>query len=202
MTRSGRSRSAGRAHRALRGRATPRPRRHGRRVWCATPLINRQAALKTIRVDTDLDAKQIIEMRQRFYREGQPPAAHHPNIVTVYDVGEDLGMSYIVMEFVEGQTLAQWMKKQRFNLAQIKHVIYNAGLASTTPTRTASSIATSSPKLCSRRRRVKVMDFGIARIAESNLTKTGSVMGTPAYMSPEQVSGQRSTPGATSSRSA
>ncbi|HUL77407.1 MAG TPA: CHASE2 domain-containing protein, partial [Vicinamibacteria bacterium] len=61
-------------------------------------VINRKAALKTIRVDADLDASQAIEMRQRFYREGQTAGQlTHPNIVTVYDLGEDLGMSYIVM---------------------------------------------------------------------------------------------------------
>ena len=98
-------------------------------IWCAIPIINRKAALKTIRPDTDLDAKQIIEMRQRFYREAQTAGKlTHPNIVTVYDVGEDLGMSYIVMEFVEGKTLTQWMKKQRLSVPQIKHVIYHAGL--------------------------------------------------------------------------
>ena len=92
-------------------------------------IINRQAALKTIRPDTDLDAKQIIEMRQRFYREAQTAGKlNHPHIVTVYDVGEDLGMSYIVMEFVEGQTLTTWMKKKRMSVPQIKHVIYHAGL--------------------------------------------------------------------------
>ena len=81
-------------------------------------VINRRVALKTIRLDTDLDPKQMIEMRQRFYREAQTAGQlNHPNIVTVYDVGEDLGMSYIVMEFVEGQTLTQWMKKQRFSVA-------------------------------------------------------------------------------------
>ena len=93
-------------------------------------VINRRAALKTIRLDADLDPQQIIEIRQRFYREGQTAGKlTHPNIVTVYDVGEDLGMSYIVMEYVEGQTLTQWMKKQRFSVAQIKHVVYAAAMA-------------------------------------------------------------------------
>jgi serine/threonine-protein kinase len=93
-------------------------------------VINRKAALKTIRVDADLDAKQVIEIRQRFYREGQTAGQlTHPNIVTVFDVGEDLGMSYIVMEYVEGQTLTQWMKKQRFSVAQIKHVVHAAASA-------------------------------------------------------------------------
>jgi CHASE2 domain-containing sensor protein/tRNA A-37 threonylcarbamoyl transferase component Bud32 len=157
-------------------------------------IINRQAALKTIRPDTDLDAKQIIEMRQRFYREAQTAGKlTHPHIVTVYDVGEDLGMSYIVMEFVEGQTLTQWMKKQRFSVAQVKHVIYNAGLGLAHAHENGVFHRDVKPDniMLSKTGAVKVMDFGIARVVESTMTKTGSVMGTPAYMSPEQVNGHK-----------
>ena len=157
-------------------------------------IINRQAALKTIRPDTDLDAKQIIEMRQRFYREAQTAGKlTHPHIVTVYDVGEDLGMSYIVMEFVEGHTLAQLMKKQRLSVPQIKHVIYNAGLGLAYAHENGVYHRDVKPDniMLSKTGAVKVMDFGIARVVESSLTRTGSVMGTPAYMSPEQVNGQK-----------
>ena len=157
-------------------------------------IINRQAALKTIRPDTDLDAKQIIEMRQRFYREAQTAGKlTHPHIVTVYDVGEDLGMSYIVMEFVEGQTLTQWMKKKRLSVPQIKHVIYNAGLGLAYAHENGVFHRDVKPDniMLSKTGAVKVMDFGIARVVESSLTRTGSVMGTPAYMSPEQVNGQK-----------
>ena len=157
-------------------------------------IINRQAALKTIRPDTDLDAKQIIEMRQRFYREAQTAGKlNHPHIVTVYDVGEDLGMSYIVMEFVEGQTLTQWMKKKRMSVPQIKHVIYHAGLGLDYAHENGVFHRDVKPDniMLSTTGGVKVMDFGIARVVESSLTKTGSVMGTPAYMSPEQCNGQK-----------
>jgi serine/threonine-protein kinase len=157
-------------------------------------VINRRVALKTIRVDADLDAKQIIEMRQRFYREGQTAGQlTHPNIVTVYDVGEDLGMSYIVMEFVDGQTLTQWMKKQRFNVAQIKHVIHSVAMGLEYAHENGVFHRDVKPDnvMVGKTGLVKVMDFGIARVVESNLTKTGSVMGTPAYMSPEQASGHK-----------
>ena len=157
-------------------------------------VINRKAALKTIRLDTDLSPTQAIEMRQRFYREGQTAGRlTHPNIVTVYDLGEDLGMSYIVMEFVEGDTLARWMKKQRLTVAQIKHVIYHAGMGLDYAHQNGVFHRDVKPDniMVSKTGIVKVMDFGIARIVESTLTKTGSVIGTPAYMSPEQVNGQK-----------
>ena len=157
-------------------------------------VINRRAALKTIRPDTNLAPKELIEMRQRFYREAQTAGAlTHPNIVTVYDVGEDLGMSYIVMEFVEGETLTQWMKRQRFSVAQIKHVIYHAGMGLDYAHTSGVFHRDVKPDniMVSKTGLVKVMDFGIARLVESSLTKTGHVIGTPAYMSPEQVNGKR-----------
>ncbi len=157
-------------------------------------VINRKAALKTIRGDTGLEAQQVIEMRQRFYREAQTAGKlAHPNIVTVFDVGEDLGMSYIVMEFVEGNTLTQLMKKQRLSPQQIKHVIFNAGLGLDYAHQNGVFHRDVKPDniMVSKTGLVKVMDFGIARVVESNLTKTGSIMGTPAYMSPEQVHGEK-----------
>ena len=157
-------------------------------------IINRAAALKTIRPDADLDAQQVIELRQRFYQEARLAGGlNHPHIVTVYDVGEDLGMSYIVMEFVEGQTLTQWMKKKRLNVPQIKHVIYHAALGLGFAHENGVFHRDVKPDniMLTTTGGVKVMDFGIARSVESSLTKTGSVMGTPAYMSPEQVNGQK-----------
>jgi len=157
-------------------------------------VINRRAALKTIREEGELDPKQVIEMRQRFYREGQTAGQlSHPNIVTVYDLGEALGMSFIVMEFVEGQTLAQLMKKQRLSLAQIKHVVYHAAMGLDYAHKNGIFHRDVKPDniMVSKTGAVKVMDFGIARVVESQLTKTGSVMGTPAYMSPEQVNGEK-----------
>ena len=156
--------------------------------------MNRKAALKTIRVDTNLSAKQAIEIRQRFYREAQTAGKlTHPNIVTVYDVAEDLGMSYIVMEFFDGQTLSQLMKKSRLNVAQIKHIIYNVGMALAHAHENGVFHRDVKPDniMVSKTGLVKVMDFGIARVVESDLTKTGSVIGTPAYMSPEQFSGKK-----------
>jgi serine/threonine-protein kinase len=157
-------------------------------------VMKRKAALKTIRVDADLDPEQAIKIRQRFYKEGQTAGQlTHPNIVTVYDVGEDLGMSYIVMEYVEGNTLTQLMKRQRFSVAQIKHVIYHAGMGLDYAHQNGVFHRDVKPDniMVGKTGIVKVMDFGIARLVDSTMTKTGEVMGTPAYMSPEQVQGHK-----------
>ena len=155
-------------------------------------VMGRRAALKTIRVDAELDPKQTIELRQRFYREGQTAGKlNHPNIVTVYEVGEDLGMSFIVMEFVEGQTLTQWMKAHRASIGQVKYLVSNAAMALQHAHDNGIFHRDVKPDniMVGNAGLVKVMDFGIARAVDSTLTKTGSVMGTPAYMSPEQASG-------------
>ena len=157
-------------------------------------VMQRRAALKTIRPNEDLTPQETIEMRQRFYREAQTAGRlTHPNIVTVYDVGEELGMSYIVMEFVEGDTLAKRMKAQRLGIEQIKHVVYHAAMGLDYAHVSGVFHRDVKPDniMVTNSGLVKVMDFGIARIVESSLTKTGSVIGTPAYMSPEQVNGQK-----------
>jgi serine/threonine-protein kinase len=102
-------------------------------------------------------------------------------------------MSYIVMEFVEGNTLTQLMKKQRLSLPQIKHVLANAAIGLDYAHQNGVFHRDVKPDniMVSKTGVVKVMDFGIARVLESSLTKTGSVMGTPSYMSPEQVRGQK-----------
>jgi serine/threonine-protein kinase len=157
-------------------------------------VIDRRAALKTIRADAGMDARHVIEIRQRFYREAQTAGKlAHPNIVTVYDVGEEQGMSYIVMEFVEGSTLTQLMKKQRLTLPQINHILYHAAVGLDFAHRHGVFHRDVKPDnvMITKTEIVKVMDFGIARIADSDLTRTGSIMGTPSYMSPEQFIGKK-----------
>jgi CHASE2 domain-containing sensor protein len=156
--------------------------------------MNRRVAIKTIRDDQDHAPQQIIELRQRFYREADTAGQlTHPNIVTVFDRGEELGMAYIVMEFVEGHTLTQWMKGRRLSVPQIKHVIFNAaqGLQHAHDHGVFHRDVKPDNIMVGKTGTVKVMDFGIARVVESDLTKTGSVIGTPAYMSPEQVNAQK-----------
>ena len=163
-------------------------------IWCATRSSTARPRSRPSARTRTWTPGELIEMRQRFYREAQTAGKlNHPHIVTVYDVGEDLGMSYIVMEFVEGQTLTQWMKKARLNVAQIRHVVYHAALGLSYAHEGGVYHRDVKPDniMVSTSGGVKVMDFGIARVVESSLTQTGSLMGTPAYMSPEQVNGVR-----------
>jgi serine/threonine-protein kinase len=149
--------------------------------------LDRKVAIKTIRPDVDMTSKGAIEMRQRFVREAKTAGKlTHPNIVTVYDSFEgEGGVAYIVMEFVEGDTLANIMKRAQLTVAAhgLQHAHENGVFhRDVKPENIMISPKTGVTKL---------MDFGIARLVESNMTATGSVLGTPAYMSPEQVTGKK-----------
>ena len=158
--------------------------------------LDRKVAIKTIRPDVDMRPREAIEMRQRFVREAKTAGKlTHPNIVTVYDSFEgEGGIAYIVMEFVEGDTLANIMKRARLTVPQIKHVIVNAanGLQHAHDNGVFHrDVKPENIMLAPKTGVTKLMDFGIARLVESNMTATGSVLGTPAYMAPEQCTGQK-----------
>jgi len=157
------------------------------------PSIERRVALKTVRRD-QLDGSEAQEMLDRFKREAQAAGRlSHPNIVAVYEYGEDDGTAFIAMEYVEGRELKDYFdKSERFALPQVGRIMGELldalGLAH------ANRIVHRDIKPANifllTDGRVKVGDFGIARIESSNLTQAGSVLGTPAYMSPEQFMGQ------------
>jgi serine/threonine-protein kinase len=158
--------------------------------------LDRKVAIKTIRPDVGLSSREAIEMRQRFVREAKTAGKlTHPNIVTVYDSFEgEGGVAYIVMEYVEGNTLANMMKKGRFSAPQIKHVMINAAAGLQHAHENGVFHRDVKPEnimIAPKSGVVKLMDFGIARLVESNMTATGSILGTPAYMAPEQVHGKK-----------
>jgi serine/threonine-protein kinase len=158
------------------------------------PAINRPVALKTIRLDFVSDPEEMAELKERLTREGQAAGKlSHPNIVTIYDVGSEGSLQYIAMEFLEGQTLENMIKKKtRFNYKIIAQMI----------TQICSALEYAHERGIVHRDikpanimvlgdyRVKVMDFGIARVDSNSMTKTGIAMGTPNYISPEQLRGQ------------
>ena len=155
------------------------------------PSIKRIVALKTIRSEQLAgDSAAVIA---RFRREAQAAGRlNHPNIVSIYDFGEDGGAWYIAMEFVQGRELKECFESnERFRMADIVRImsqILNALDYSHRQGVIHRDVKPANIFLLSDGS-VKVADFGIAHIESSNLTQVGTVMGTPSYMSPEQIMG-------------
>ncbi|MEO7727617.1 MAG: serine/threonine-protein kinase, partial [Burkholderiales bacterium] len=157
------------------------------------PSIERTVALKTIRRD-QLEGDDAAEVITRFQREAKAAGRlNHPNIVAIYDFGNDGDTTFIAMEFVIGRELKDhFQKDERFPLAEIARIMgelldaleysHNYGVVHR-DIKPANIIIRPNGQ-------VKVADFGIARIESSQYTQAGSVLGTPAYMSPEQFMGQ------------
>lgn len=157
------------------------------------PAINRPVALKTIRLDFVNDPEELEELKERLHREAQAAGKlSHPNIVTIYDVGSEGSLQYIAMEYLEGRTLEDMIKKKvRFNyriIAQIITQICNALGYAHDRGIVHRDIKPANIMILSDYR-VKVMDYGIARVDSNSMTKTGIAMGTPNYISPEQLRG-------------
>ena len=155
--------------------------------------IERVVAVKTVRKDL-VDPDLAAQVMARFQNEARAAGRLlHPNIVSVYEYGEDERNAFIAMEYVEGTGLREYLnRKASFDLGQIVGIISQLLLALDfahergvvhRDVKPANLILTSGGAL-------KVADFGIARIDTSNLTNAGMVMGTPSYMSPEQCQGK------------
>src|SRR5438034_5601075 len=156
------------------------------------PSIKRVVALKTIRAD-QLAGGDLAAVIARFRREAQAAGRlNHPNIVSIYDFGEDGGIWYIAMEFVQGRELKECFEtNERFKIADIVRImsqILNALDYSHRQGVIHRDIKPANIFLLSDGS-VKVADFGIAHIESSSLTQVGTVLGTPSYMSPEQIMG-------------
>lgn len=161
------------------------------------PLIGRLVALKTIRASAHADDDETKEFQQRFIREAQAAGIlNHPAIVTVHDIGNDepSGVSFIAMEYVEGNNLKEVLNQGRaLSFEQIADIV--AQVAEALDFAHAKGIVHRDVKpaniILIEGMRAKITDFGIAKIASggANLTTTGQFLGTPNYMAPEQVKG-------------
>ena len=157
------------------------------------PVIGRLVALKTLNVPADSEEGE--EFRQRFLREAQAAGIlNHPGIVTVFDAGVDeaTGLSFIAMEYVEGKSLKELLKSgHMFTYSEVARV--GSALASALDYAHARGVIHRDIKpaniLITTQGAIKITDFGVARLESSNLTTEGQFIGTPNYMSPEQVTG-------------
>ena len=157
------------------------------------PKINRFLAIKTIRFSDEFEPEKIREVKDRFMREAQIAGKlAHPSIVAVYDVGEDYDLTYMAMEFLEGESLQKYCRKGfLLPLRKILFVVSEVALALDFAHRQGVIHRDVKPAniMVLKDGKVKVTDFGIAKAVSSSQTKSGIVLGTPNYMSPEQING-------------
>jgi len=159
------------------------------------PYIGRTLAIKTIRLDIATEDRSLEKWKKNFIREARIAGnLTHPNIVTIYDVGEDSGLFYIAMEYIEGQSLRESINSnKRFSPEEVKDLmdpICNA-LAYAHKKGVVHSDIKPENILLDKNGRIVIVDFGIARTSTSNITQTVLFMGTPSYMSPEHFKGRR-----------
>jgi serine/threonine protein kinase len=157
------------------------------------PAIGRIIAIKTIRLSDFTDDSERERLRERLFREAQSAGMlSHPNIVTIYDIAEENGLAYIFMECVEGPPLEKVLNSPEPMPADIALAILR---------QTATALDYAHQKgivhrdikpanvLIHERTHAKITDFGVAKIMSQQMTQSGVMMGTPNYMSPEQVQG-------------
>jgi len=159
------------------------------------PSINREVAVKTLSY-ADVEPQQLNEVKDQFFREAEAAGKlSHPNIVTIYDVGEDDDMAYIAMELLKGKDLTQFCTKG--NLLPPHRVLgVGAAVAEALDYAHQQGVVHRDIKpaniILLENDQIKVADFGIARVMSSSTkTQTGVIFGTPNYMSPEQVAGKK-----------
>lgn len=155
-----------------------------------------RAAIKTLALAQEFAPDELVEVRARFFREAETAGRlRHPGIVAILDSGEDGGLAFIAMEYLAGTDLRPFTRPgQLLSLPQVASVgariadalayahLHNVVHRDVKPANVMYDPASD---------QVKVMDFGIARITDSSRTKTGMVLGTPSYMSPEQLLGKK-----------
>ncbi len=156
------------------------------------PAIERTVAIKIL--NSNLADENMGEVKERFLREAKSAGRlSHPNVVTIYDVGEAGGIAYIAMEYLEGRSLRQVLDS---GASLPLHVISDivAQIADALDYAQRSGIVHRDIKpaniMLSSAGVAKLADFGIASMPSSSMTQTGAMLGSPKYMSPEQVLGQ------------
>jgi serine/threonine-protein kinase len=160
------------------------------------PKIGRIVAIKTMALAQEFEADELADVKARFFREAETAGRlNHPNIVTIFDAGEEHDLAYIAMEFLKGRDLVPYTKTDA--LLPVRQVIsIVARVADALDYAHRQNVVHRDIKPANvmyepQSDTVTVTDFGIARITDSSRTKTGMVLGTPSYMSPEQLAGKK-----------
>ena len=160
------------------------------------PKIGRVVAIKTMALAQEFEQDELAEVKERFFREAETAGRlSHPHIVTIYDAGEEHDLCYIAMELLKGGDLVPFTKPGNL-LPQDKVVSIVARVAEALGYAHRQGVVHRDVKPANvmyymDTDAVKVTDFGIARLTDSSKTKTGMVLGTPSYMSPEQLAGKK-----------
>ena len=158
------------------------------------PKIGRTVAIKTMMLSQEFEGEKLEEIKERFFREAETAGRlNHPNIVTIYDVGEDEDLSYIAMDYLKGENLLAYCKNETLlpvrevfevliKVADAMEYAHNNGVVHR-DVKPANIIYDRETGI------LKVTDFGVACLTDSSKTKTGTILGSPSYMSPEQLAG-------------
>jgi len=158
------------------------------------PVIGRYVAIKTIRLGDFTDSAHVEELHTRLMREAQSAGVlSHPNIITIFDVGEEAGLAYFAMELVEGATLEHIVEGgQRLDESAIVSVARQTADALGFAHQRGIVHRDIKPAniMLTQDGRVKVADFGIAKVGSTKMTQTGMLLGSPSYMAPEHFLGQ------------
>jgi len=159
------------------------------------PKISRQVAIKTMTLEKGSDAAATKEIKERFFREAESAGTlNHPNIVRIFDAGEEADGAFIAMELLDGHDFTRYT--QRGGLLPVTQALESVAIvADALDYAHAQGIVHRDIKpaniMLLKDGTIRVTDFGIARITASSKTATGAVLGTPSYMSPEQVAGKK-----------
>src|SRR5262245_14246842 len=159
------------------------------------PLIKRTLAIKTIRLDIPKGSPQYKSFLERFYHEARISGTlSHPNIVTLFDIGEEQEIPYLAMEYVEGETIASMLERGvKFDPERVIGLVSQIAAAIDYAHSRGVIHRDIKPSnlILAEGDRVKVTDFGIAKLADAEMTQSGALLGTPSYMSPEQAMGDK-----------